>query len=89
MKTLFQTRQFLKDVKRMRRRGKDLEKLKVIVRRLAQGEPLDARHRDHPLGGEFKGSRDCHIEPNWVLIDSMTVVNLVLERTGSHADIFE
>ena len=89
MKRLSQTRQFARDIKRMRRRGKDLAKLKDIVRRLAVGEPLDPRHRDHPLIGGWSKCRDCHIEPDWVLIYSMDEENLRLERTGSHADLFE
>lgn len=52
----------------MRKRGKDLEKLKSIVTTIAQGEPLDPKHRDHQLVGSWKSSRDCHIGPDWVLI---------------------
>ena len=89
MKLLFQTGQFGKDVKRMRKRGKDLEKLKGIVRRLANDEPLEPRHRDHPLSGEWKPSRDCHVEPDWILIYTKTDEFLKLERTGTHSDLFE
>ncbi len=91
MKKLSQTKQFVRDVKRIRRRGKDIEKLKVIVSRLAQGEggSLDAKHRDHALTGMWKNCRDCHIEPDWILIYSMDRDTLRLERTGSHSDIFE
>jgi mRNA interferase YafQ len=88
MKRLFQTAQFSRDVKRMRKRGKDLEKLRAVVRRLAEGRPLEPKHRDHPLGGEWRDSRDCHIEPDWVLIYSLDPISLRLERTGAHADLF-
>lgn len=89
MKQLFQTTQFSKDVKRMQKRGKDLEKLKVIVRKLVNDELLDPRHRDHPLSGEWKHCRDCHVEPDWVLIYTKTNQYLRLERTGTHSDLFE
>ena len=89
MRKLSQTKQFVRDVRRMRRRGKDIGKLKIVVGRLAQGKALDAKHRDHALTGMWKNYRDCHIEPDWVLIYSMDRNNLRLERTGSHNDLFE
>jgi len=89
MKQFFQTTQFLKDLRRMQKRGKDLEKLKGIVRKLVNDVPLDSRHRDHPLSGEWKPCRDCHIESDWVLIYTKTNEYLRLERTGTHSDLFE
>ena len=89
MKQLFQTTQFSKDVKRIQKRGKDLEKLKVIVRKLANDDPLDPRNGDHPLSGEWKHCRDCHVEPDWILIYTKTNQYLRLERTGTHSDLFE
>ena len=89
MKKLSQTKQFAKDVKRMKRQGKDLEKLKAAVTMLAQGNTLAPQHRDHPLIGPWKGSRDCHLEPNWVLIYSIDAHSLRLERTGTHSDLFK
>lgn len=89
MKKLSQTKQFAKDVKRMGKRGKDIEKLKSIVLCLAQGEPLDPKHHDHPLWGEWKDCRDCHIEADWLLIYSVDEETLRLERTGSHNDLFQ
>ncbi len=89
MKKLSQTKQFVRDVKRLRRRGKDIGKLKTVVGRLAQGRALDAKHRDHALTGMWKNCRDCHIESDWVFIYSMDRNNLRLERTGSHSDLFE
>ena len=89
MKQLFQTKQFSKDVKRMAKRGKDLEKLKAVVHLLAQDSPLDPRHRDHPLSGAWSPCRDCHIESDWVLIYSTDKTFLRLERTGTHSDLFE
>ncbi len=89
MKKLSQTKQFARDVKRMRKRGKDLEKLQAIVATLARGKSLDPKHRDHTLAGEWKNCRDCHIEPDWVLIYSADEKNLRLERAGTHSDLFK
>jgi len=89
MKSLSQTTRFVKDVKRMRKRGKDIAKLEVIVQKLAHGEVLDPRHRDHPLRGAWGDSRDCHIEPDWILIYTSDPTSLCLERTGTHSDLFE
>ena len=88
MKRLSQTKQFSKDIKRVTKRGKDLDKLKVIVRNLAEGKALDPKHRDHPLIGEWRGSRDCHIESDWLLLYTTDDNELRLERTGTHSDLF-
>ena len=89
MRQVSQTIQFKRDLKRLLRRGKDLEKLKDVIRKLAQGEPLAASQRDHPLTGPWRNSRDCHIEPDWVLIYTLQSGTLLLERTGTHTDLFE
>jgi len=88
MNHLSQTRQFVRDVRRMWKREKELAKLKVVVERLARGESLDAKHRDHPLVGSWDSCRDCHIEPDWVLIYWTDADSLRLERTGSHGNLF-
>ncbi|MBI3987120.1 MAG: type II toxin-antitoxin system YafQ family toxin [Lentisphaerae bacterium] len=88
MRTLSQTTQFLRDVKRMRKRGKDLGKLREVVRLLAAGSPLEPKLRDHPLLGPWQPSRDCHIEPDWILIYTADETSLRLERTGTHSDLF-
>ena len=88
MRSVSQTTQFVRDVKRMWKRGKDLEKLKFLVTKLAKREPLDPKHRDHPLTGSWKNCRDCHIESDWILIYSAEPHSLHLERTGSHSDLF-
>jgi mRNA interferase YafQ len=89
MKALSQTTQFARDVKRMRKWGKDLAKLETIVTLLALGEVLASKYRDHPLKGEWRRSRDCHIEPDWILIYTTDEMSLRLERMGTHADLFE
>ena len=83
-----QTKQFKKDVKRMRKRGKDLEKVKAVIDLLVDEEPLPPKNRDHKLGGNWIGRRDCHIEPDWILIYKLTEDELLLERTGTHSDLF-
>ena len=89
MKALSQTTQFSRDVRRMRKRGKDLSKLRTVVGQLASGTPLDPRLRDHPLAGPWQASRDCHVEPDWILIYTADDYSLRLERTGSHGDLFQ
>ncbi len=89
MKKVSQTRQFFRDVKRMRKRGKDLAKLQEIVKLLAEGTPLPPNHRDHPLTGPWQPSRDCHIEADWILIYTVGKELLRLERTGTHSDLFK
>ena len=89
MKKVSQTRQFSRDVKRMRKRGKDLHKLQEIVKLLAEGTPLPVYHRDHPLIGPWQPSRDCHIEADWILIYTVYRDSLRLERTGTHSDLFK
>ena len=89
MKKVSQAKQFSRDVKRMRKRGKDLPKLQEIVRLLAEGTPLPPNCRDHPLIGRWQPSRDCHIEANWILIYTANKDSLRLERTGTHSDLFK
>jgi len=89
VKNVFQTRQFKKDLKRVGKRGKDIQKLKVAIVALAQGHRLGLQYRDHPLSGEWMDSRDCHIEPDWLLIYRLANDCLTLERTGSHSDLFK
>ncbi|MFZ4682755.1 MAG: type II toxin-antitoxin system YafQ family toxin [Terrimicrobiaceae bacterium] len=89
MKTIYETSQFRKDIKKLKKQGKDIEKLKDVVRRIANDERLEDRHRDHALIGPWRGSRDCHIEPDWLLIYRTVDADLYLERSGSHSDLFK
>ena len=88
MRTIHRTSQFKKDVKRMGKRGKKFEELKDVIRLLAVDEKLAAKYRDHVLVGQYKGTRKCHIEPDWLLIYELAESELVLVRTGTHADLF-
>lgn len=89
MKEVIQTSQFKRDIKRLKKRGKDLERLGDVVRLLANDRPLEEKHRDHALIGRWSGSRDCHIEPDWILIYRNEPESLYLERSGSHSDLFK
>lgn len=84
------TNRFLQDLKLARKRNLDENKLNEIVRLLANGEPLHEKNRDHPLVGDYKGCRECHITPDWLLIysvkDVLKIITLI--RTGSHSDLF-
>ena len=89
MKRVSQTTHFSRDLKRMRKRGKDISKLREVVKQLATGKLLDPRLRDHALIGQWQPSRDCHIEPDWILIYTTDEATLRLERTGTHSDLFK
>jgi mRNA interferase YafQ len=88
MYTPVYTKQFAKDVKRLQRRGKNLEKFKIVARALLAGERLDPIHRDHRLVGKFVGRRDCHIESDWILLYKVDASRLIFERMGTHSDLF-
>lgn len=89
MRVIRSTTQFKRDFKRQVKRGKDLTVLKEVITQLAQGESIEPRFRDHPLTGGYQGSRECHLEPDWLLIYELTQEELILIRTGSHSDLFE
>ncbi len=85
------TNRFEKDYTKMEKRGKDINKLNAIMQKLINEDPLEPKHRDHALKGNFKDRRECHIEPDWLLIYKTNAQEkmIIFERTGSHADIFE
>ncbi len=84
------TTKFEKDLKRVRRRGWEIASLTDIVKELAAGKKLPEKNRDHDLVGNFAGLRECHIEPDWLLIYEIDSDNLILYlvRTGSHSDLY-
>lgn len=88
MLRLVRSSQFKRDVKRAKARGKDLRKLRLLLELLIEQEPLAARHRDHPLRGIWKGHREAHIEPDWLVIYRVKGSGLHLVRTGTHSDLF-
>ena len=89
MRIVRRTSRFKRDVKRMQQQGRDLEKLKKVIEALVKGEPLARRHRDHVLVGQYKGTRECHTEPDWLVIYELAEDEIVLIRTGSHSDLFK
>lgn len=81
---------FKKDLKTAKKRGYDLSLLKAVIDTLAEGKPLDEKYKDHNLIGEYKGCRECHITPDWLLIYEISKNELILylTRTGTHSDLF-
>ena len=89
MRELSYSSQFKKDHKRVQKQGKDLAELNEVITRLVAGETLDEKYKDHPLRGNYVGTRDCHIDPDWLLIYRITGNELHLVRMGSHAEVFK
>ena len=89
MRELYTTKLFRKDIKRAKRRGKDREKLQHIIDKLVSSEPLDKHNRPHGLSGYKFDCRECHIEPDWLLIWREDEGSVTLMRTGTHADLLE
>ena len=88
--TVKATSQFKKDYKLAKRRGMKMELLDEVIRKLALGEKLPDINKDHQLSGNWTGHRECHIQPDWLLVYYFQddVLVLTLSRTGSHSDIF-
>ena len=84
------TTQFKKDFKLALKRNCDIKKLQNIITILANGEQLPESCYDHPLKGDYSGYRECHVEPDWLLVYKITesVLILTLYRIGSHSDLF-
>lgn len=84
------TSRFQKDLKKAQKRGLDLELLAEVIKKLAAGEELPPRNRDHALIGDYSGCRECHIQPDWLLIyeAEQEELFLYLIRTGIHSDLF-
>jgi len=89
MLKLFTTNQFEKDLKRMKKRGKELGKLWRVTSILLEQKRLDSSLRHHKLSGNYRGHWECHIEPNWLLIYRKTLDNVILVGTGTHSDLFK
>jgi mRNA interferase YafQ len=89
MKPLRLASAFRKDLKRINRRGYSLDKLEAVIAALRGGEPLAASLRPHPLKGEWKNYWECHVSPDWLLIYKVTGEEVLLTRTGTHADLFD
>lgn len=85
------TNQFKKDIRLAQRQGKNVDKVLDVIVRLADGEKLEPKYRDHELIGDYKGYRECHIEPDWLLVYQIVdnVLVLLLYRLGSHSELFK
>ena len=90
MLTLKTTTKFNRDLKLIKKRGYNIKKLEVIVNKLLREETLEAKYKDHKLSGEYEGCRECHIEPDWLLVYYVEndILTLTLSRTGTHSDLF-
>jgi mRNA interferase YafQ len=88
--TVKPTVKFQKDLKRIEKRGYKIDLLTEVIKKLAAGEKLDKKYLDHPLKGDLKKCRECHITPDWLLIYEIsgTTLILYLTRTGTHADLY-
>ena len=84
------TTKFQKDLKRIKKRGLDISLLTDILKKLAAGDPLPEKNRDHQLSGDYAGCRECHITSDWLLIYEVVEETLILylTRTGTHSDLF-
>ena len=89
MYTLKYTNQFKKDYKLMIKQGKDISLLDNVIEKIQKGEKLEEKHRDHALTGTYRGFRECHIQPDWLLIYFIEnqIMTLTIVRTGSHSDL--
>ena len=88
MKIIY-TSQFKRDFKKAKKQHKDIDKLKTAINRILTGDMLDVSYRDHPLVSNWKGYRECHITPDWLLIYKITPNELIVVRIGSHSELFE
>ena len=90
MLDLVMTTQFRKDLKRINKRGKDLSLLKDVLQTLREEQALEENYHDHALTGNYIGFRECHIQPDWLLVYTINKEELILtaSRTGSHSDLF-
>lgn len=84
------TKSFEKDLKTIQKRGKNMDKLKQIIKKLVNQEPLPPKYKDHKLIGNYLNRRECHIEPDWLLIYKLIPQEnmIIFERTGTHSDLF-
>ncbi|EFQ66799.1 TPA: type II toxin-antitoxin system YafQ family toxin [Enterococcus faecalis S613] len=90
MLEIFYTNQFKKDFKKAKKQGKNLEKLKEVIVLLQEQQTLPLKYKDHELTGNYIGTRECHIEPDWLLIYKIDGDKLILTlaRIGSHSELF-
>ena len=86
--TVRYSNQFNKDLRRAARQGKNIEQINNVIKKLQHSKPLEAKYRDHSLKGNYMKHRECHIEPDWLLIYRIVGNELIVVRTGSHSELF-
>lgn len=89
MLKLIVTKQFKKDLKKIRKQNKNISKLEAVVELILNERPLSSKYKEHKLVGNYKGRKECHIEPDWLLIYLVRNDEVIFERTGSHSELFE
>jgi len=82
------TNQFEKDLFLAKKRNKKIEKLKILMIKLINEDELPIKYKDHPLVGNYAHRRECHIEPDWLLLYKKEGSQIIFERTGTHSDLF-
>ncbi len=84
------TSQFKRDLKLAKKQGKDIDKLFDVISTIAEGRKLDEKYRDHNLSGDYAGCRECHVEPDWILVYEVMdkVLVLMIYRVGTHSELF-
>lgn len=88
MMNVIPSTQFKRDLRRCRKRGYDLDLLQAVVETLRIPKALPPKNKDHNLGGDYAGFRECHISPDWLLTYYVDGNTIYLDRTGSHSDLF-
>ncbi len=89
MYSIYYTKSFKKDIKKVKKRGYDINELKNVMITLSEGKHLPRKYKDHPLSGKFKDNRECHIKSDFLLIYKIKNNILKFIRTGTHSDLFE
>lgn len=89
MYKITRTKQFKRDYKRIIKQNKNINELDNVIITLSQGKLLDKKYFDHKLIGNYRGRRECHIEPDWLLIYKLEKDEIIFERTGSHSELFK
>ena len=89
VRALKTTKQFKKDVNRLKKQRKNFDKLKIVLDAICEEHDLEIKYRDHKLTGNYVEARECHIEPDWLLIYEVDDDTVILRRTGSHSELFK
>lgn len=84
------TNQFRRDLKLAKKQGKNIDKLFNVISIIAEGKKLDEKYRDHNLSGDYVGCRECHVEPDWLLVYEImdNILVLMVYRVGTHSELF-